>query len=78
MYGRRRSKGNTINRVSTEPAPELEMAVTVAEQGVENRLLQKENDGLKRQLDIWKERVTSTTSGAGSSSEASQVSTKKN
>jgi hypothetical protein len=54
------------------------MAVTVAEQGVENRLLQKENDGLKRQLDIWKERVTSTTSGAGSSSEASQVSTKKN
>ena len=71
------NQGIAINRVSTEPASELAVAVTVPEQGVEIRLLQKENDELKHQLDIWKEKVTSTTSGAGSSSEASQVTHQK-
>jgi hypothetical protein len=69
------NQGNPINRVSTEPASEVAVAVTG--QGVENRLLQQENDELKRQLDIWKEKVSSATSGAGSSSEASQVSHQK-
>jgi hypothetical protein len=38
------NQGIPINRVSTEPASELAVAVMVAEQGVENRLLQQEND----------------------------------
>jgi hypothetical protein len=71
----RGNQGNPINRVSTEPASEV--AVAVAGQGVEYRVLQQENDELKRQLDIWKEKVSSATSGAGSSSEASQVSHQK-
>ena len=71
------NKGIPINRGSTEPALEMAVVVTVAEQGVENILLQQENDELKRQLDIWKEKVSLTTSGAGSSSEASQVTHQK-
>ena len=70
--------GQLGRRVAAELASEVAVALELTtEDGVENILLRNENDELKRQIDILKEKVTSATSGAGSSSDASQASHQK-